>query len=400
MEDSEEQAVAASSSSPVREPTLITYGQLWERVTQAPKSNRCKAEQAVAEELHGDSSLGYSSCKFTSLHRKIIDVTAAIKKKRRNKSKDLADYLLQTFHSPQERKIPGSTMERALKKENATLKRKLENSCTEKQDLELHLEASQEVVSQTLAQCAKLEDEMELVVKLKDQREEDVQKITKEFEEATKKLDRCLKQMPREKCRKQKLLYRDDQIKKLRLALKTSETENRGLWRTLLEEDGEDTETEWKKEMEDKMAALKKELAARSRKLKGKEEKLKCVDDQWKQKMKETREEVHHLKIEVDELRDAIQCAESDQVKTFENGRYTDAMRECVMLLITQGNVSLRKVPVVINAVMSSLAGKLPERIPSQALISHRIMTEAMFIAHKQVMLAFNHNNHQLHSVF
>ncbi|ELT96326.1 hypothetical protein CAPTEDRAFT_189900 [Capitella teleta] len=74
---------------------------------------------------------------------------------------------------------------------------------------------------------------------------------------------------------------------------------------------------------------------------------------------------------------------EGETVSTFEDGRYTDAMRECILQLVTNGNVSLKKIPIVINAA-KSLTRKLPERIPSIGLISSRIMLEARLIACKQ----------------
>ncbi|KAK6313523.1 hypothetical protein J4Q44_G00168700 [Coregonus suidteri] len=53
------------------------------------------------------------------------------------------------------------------------------------------------------------------------------------------------------------------------------------------------------------------------------------------------------------------------------------------MTLLTEGNVSIRKLPRVIK----NLSGKIPQRLPSKALLSSRIMMEARIVASKQVSL-------------
>lgn len=75
---------------------------------------------------------------------------------------------------------------------------------------------------------------------------------------------------------------------------------------------------------------------------------------------------------------------EGDTIATFENGKYTNEVRECCMQLVTEGNVSLNKLPIVITSVLKNLTGKLPERLPSKSLISSRLMVEAKIVACKQ----------------
>ena len=55
------------------------------------------------------------------------------------------------------------------------------------------------------------------------------------------------------------------------------------------------------------------------------------------------------------------------------------------MTLLTEGNVSMRKLPSVITTVCKKLTGCLPVRLPSPALLSSRLMMEAKIIACKQV---------------
>jgi hypothetical protein len=73
---------------------------------------------------------------------------------------------------------------------------------------------------------------------------------------------------------------------------------------------------------------------------------------------------------------------EGDTIKTFESGRYTNEVRECCMQLITEGNVSLNKITIVINSVLKNLSGKLPERLPSKSLLW--LMVEVKIVACKQ----------------
>ncbi|KAJ8364941.1 hypothetical protein SKAU_G00137720 [Synaphobranchus kaupii] len=76
-----------------------------------------------------------------------------------------------------------------------------------------------------------------------------------------------------------------------------------------------------------------------------------------------------------------------DEVATFENGRYTNEIREVCMTLLTEGNVSIRKLPKVLTTVIKNLTGKVPQRLPSKTLLSSRFMMEARIVASKQVSL-------------
>lgn len=87
--------------------------------------------------------------------------------------------------------------------------------------------------------------------------------------------------------------------------------------------------------------------------------------------------EKNDLIAQINNLENINDFLEGDTIKTFENGRYTNEVRECCMQLITEGNVSLNKIPIVINSVLKNLSGKLPERLPSKSLLSSRLMVEA-----------------------
>ena len=75
---------------------------------------------------------------------------------------------------------------------------------------------------------------------------------------------------------------------------------------------------------------------------------------------------------------------EDNEIVTFANGAFTPEIRQVVMTLCTECNVSLKNVNGVIQTVLKTLVGKVPQRLPSQGALC-RILTEAKYIANKQV---------------
>jgi predicted component of viral defense system (DUF524 family) len=74
-----------------------------------------------------------------------------------------------------------------------------------------------------------------------------------------------------------------------------------------------------------------------------------------------------------------------DQIVTFENGKYSNEIRECIMSLVTECNVSLNKVNSVISTVLHKLSGVLPDRLPSMTVKS-RLLIEAKAVAQQQIV--------------
>jgi hypothetical protein len=60
------------------------------------------------------------------------------------------------------------------------------------------------------------------------------------------------------------------------------------------------------------------------------------------------KEQVHMNNNKISELEQLNILLESDQVLTFENGRYINEVRACIMALLTESNVSMNKVNNVI----------------------------------------------------
>lgn len=172
---------------------------------------------------------------------------------------------------------------------------------------------------------------------------------------------------------------KNSQIKKLNSQLRGCMKETNNLWDKYLHREGlldENAILEEKvrylsakdAQFHKEMSKLKAVLATKTRKLRHKEQKLQEVGSSWKGKMDSYKGEVKDLKLEIDQLCNSSECMEGDTLQTFKGGKYTDAMRQCCMELVTEGHVSLRKVPVVVKAVMQNLTGKLPQWIPSAAL--------------------------------
>lgn len=95
--------------------------------------------------------------------------------------------------------------------------------------------------------------------------------------------------------------------------------------------------------------------------------------------------EIKMLTEKVDELTQLNNLVESNHIRTFEDGKYINDMRECCMLLMTECNVSTAKLPSVIDTVLKKLTGKDTFRTPSQPFLS-RLYTEARIVASQQIV--------------
>jgi uncharacterized coiled-coil protein SlyX len=322
--------------------------------------------------------------------KKCHDVVRKIKKKKTKKKKDLTVYMAAAFLPPQNKNSSEMSL---LKQENRALKRSIESLNCKMESQEITLQALNEKLNQQLGECHALQDQLMQCLNQKDEAND----LRVKLEEKRVLLDQTLLDysklqaaQPALQVKKSKLDYRDGQIKSLKKKLAISEEENKNMFQELLvtvtEDDipAEDQIEELNgkvKDLSTKYELLKEEIKKKKRKLNDQDKKL----DECMSESKKHKKVVNELKEEIDQLQDTIEYLESDEVKTFENGRYTDELRDCVMTLVTNGNVSLRKIPEVISCVLSKLVGKLPKRLPSPSLISSRIMLEAKYIANNQV---------------
>nr|XP_047144798.1 uncharacterized protein LOC124818272 [Hydra vulgaris] len=97
------------------------------------------------------------------------------------------------------------------------------------------------------------------------------------------------------------------------------------------------------------------------------------------------------LKEENLELQKLVSLLDDDEVITFEDGRYSDDIRETIMKLLSM-NVSTNSVNEVIKVVLNKLAKKNISRLPSAA-VKCRLMQEASILGQFQVAEAMLENN-------
>ena len=85
-------------------------------------------------------------------------------------------------------------------------------------------------------------------------------------------------------------------------------------------------------------------------------------------------DEIVHLKNEISKHNKKITkleqlnvLLENDQIIAFQNGKYVNEIRECIMSLLIECNVSMNKVNSVISIVLKKITGVIPQRLPSNA---------------------------------
>ena len=277
-----------------------------------------------------------------------------------------------------------------------------------------------ELLQQNFEECNALQSSIADLIKEGSKKQKEVEQLSKDYSAKSKLLDRTLhklaavtKEMPKLKIRKrdfdrkeakaqrgeEKIEELQEELKVASKRLKKADSEVNDLWREVLVREGAEEEKEeleklvevLRQENEEKLRDISQLRAKKKRILTLKETMIAKIRaenqaeiEEWMESSALLEEEIGTSKKDADSLQETIQELQSKTIETFD-GRYSDAMRQFCMELINNGNVSRRKVPIVIRAVLSSLVGKLPSRIPSQALLSSRIMLEARYIANKQV---------------
>ena len=347
----------------------------------------------LAKELKENCEMDYAHSDIDALRKKCADVARTIKAKKTRKKRDLPAYLQQEFLAPKP-SVPAANLERVLQQENNSLKRKLESKETLLNVTLMEKTACKEQTEQCLSETRDL---------LLQHRVSEAEKTIEENEADLKRMRKDLADVPTEKVKRQTLAYRNTQIETLRenfdeskkenaaLAdeIKKLSQENDNLWRNLLERE---SALEEKEDLEQEVVQLRTQNEELRRVLKNakrrentKTDCLSEADNKHQLELNKLKERIEIFKNELQSLHLTIEDGPS--LETFKEGKYTDNMRQCVMELVTTGNVSLRKVPTVIKAVTRCLLGKEPSKLPSTGLISAQIMPEARFIANKQVCL-------------
>ena len=84
------------------------------------------------------------------------------------------------------------------------------------------------------------------------------------------------------------------------------------------------------------------------------------------------------------QLRDEMdEILKSDEIVTFEHGKYTDNVRACIYELLSL-NVGVRNVAPIIRCVLGNVVHKDVERLPSHSL-TYQMIVESLAIAQAQL---------------
>ena len=111
--------------------------------------------------------------------------------------------------------------------------------------------------------------------------------------------------------------------------------------------------------------------------------KRKVKSSELRQEIKALKEQVASFSIDNLELKDTIESLLSEEVVTFEGGKYTDDVRTCIYELLSL-NVGVKNVAPIIRCVFKNIAHKSVNGLPSYGLTCQMIV-EALTLAQVQL---------------
>ena len=301
--------------------------------------------------------------------------------------------------TPRKRKLQEELLE--TKKVNKTLKRNLSKAMEQNESLKNDTEVLEDQYFNYISTMQKVINKANSVLfkkncALKEVREE-YEASNKQFSELTEKLDTVTVELlkSKEKLGKsstrnlnKKLKRRDDTLQKQKELLTEQQSQMdkyandlNSMEQNLNENKTEilDLKTE-KRKLQKKISYLRIKLEKAKRERGGGNL---LLEEEYLHEIDEMKQNVNVLQNENKELEELVSLLEGEEVVTFQNGKYTDEVRETVMELLSM-NVSMNRVNDVIRTVLRNLASKDVDRLPSNALKS-RLLVEAKFLAQKQV---------------
>ncbi|XP_077863999.1 uncharacterized protein LOC100366594 [Saccoglossus kowalevskii] len=108
--------------------------------------------------------------------------------------------------------------------------------------------------------------------------------------------------------------------------------------------------------------------------------KAQSASEHHSQKVKSNLEHVKHLENDNMKLREKIEdLMDANEIKTFENGKYTDSIRQVYYDLLTH-NVSVQNCTAVVKSVLKNILNVDVDRLPSKSLTS-MMQVEALVLA-------------------
>ncbi|XP_072049567.1 LOW QUALITY PROTEIN: uncharacterized protein [Amphiura filiformis] len=381
--------------------TSIKYGLVLEIIDNIPSHSSKEAADILIRLAHQDSPIHQSNP--DSLRQKIASAVTTRGRKKRNSKKTLLDFLKKEF-------VPPVTSAPRQPATTAT-KRTYEELEAENDEIKQELSLIEE-------EQKHLEDELHSVVQLSQRLSDELAEVVINHRTAITTHTKDIKKLKREKTRlqhayelksneldnvnvkvntlKQKSSAKSEKIKYLKKKVKR-DTEcnekrlkeihdlnesNKVMQEQMVQKD-ECLQVATKKmesAVKDRRTALK-DLGQVKRRAKRNECILIARNESKIQQLKDT---VKQNDARIRELEQLNELLEGDIIHTFEGGRFINELRETVMVLLTECNVSMQKVGKVISTVCKNLLGKLPDKLPSQGTL-HRILNEAKFVAQAQI---------------
>ena len=372
---------------------------------------------AVAAVKSIDSS--FESCNEDSLRRKILLIFDNIKKMRKNGSKKKEnDYSIKPFTAPTSAtdvQLKGSGLTekdkdmikevkektKVVVQENRGLKREVNENLEEIDELTLTVEALEEKLHMTLGVMHNIQLKFKETMSKHSKDKEQLRRETNEWEQKFQDLSNTFDKLTQNHSDVQKKLSTynvrntNKRQKRLQNNYRRERKENEVLRERVnvleseVQEKSEQVESSKSKvvELKNEKRNLQKRVSSlKKEKMNERERKSEDVVHN-EAEIERLKNQIHEHMDRISELEEINILLESDTVKMFENGRYRDEVRECIMTLMTECNVSLKKVNRVISTVINNLTGKLPERLPSMAVRS-RLYVEAKAVAHQQIVQA------------
>nr|XP_006814531.1 PREDICTED: spindle pole body component 110-like [Saccoglossus kowalevskii] len=115
--------------------------------------------------------------------------------------------------------------------------------------------------------------------------------------------------------------------------------------------------------------------------------KAQSASEHHSQKVKSNLEHMKHLENDNMKLREKIEdLMDANEIKTFENGKYTDSIRQVYYDLLTH-NVSVQNCTAVVKSVLKNILNVDVDRLPSKSLTS-LMQVEALVLAQAQAATA------------
>ena len=355
------------------------------------------SDTLVAEQLVKDDA---QQVNLDSLRWKIRQLHTKITKLKRDRSKLLESFLLQSFEFPQPKgsvsQTESETSASQTMQENKTLKKMCTESVKEQDKLKDELCKLQSKYDVALKVLDNIQVRHSRV--LESEQKEIMRRETKEwqskFTTQVELVDKMAEQM---KTYQEKLSrYNVRNVNKREKRAKERVHELREVNTTQAKEI-ENLKSEVEEKVDEHSALkcqvgslrndklkLQKHISQIKRRKSNRVKKADILIATNEYEISRLRSKIEEHEREIKRFETINDLMENDTVVTFEDGKYISEMREVIMSLITVCNVSVNRVNSVISTVMQKLAGKLPSHLPSHGIVC-RILAKAKFIAQTQI---------------